>query len=145
MPAGLTFAGRAWDDANLLGLAAAFEATGTYRQAPPRTAGVLETAAAPSAQDTASGNLTLTVSVEAEGEDRERLLISGETGASAISLTVDGVPVEAAVANGRFRAEHRVAVNRHRHSEWSAPWGHIVIAVASDGQAAFVETKGAEA
>ena len=145
MPAGLTFAGRAWDDANLLGMAAAFEATGTYRQAPPRTAGVLETAAAPSAQDTASGNLTLTVSVEAEGDDRERLLISGETGASAISLTVDGVPVEAAVANGRFRAEHGVAVNRYRHSEWSAPWGHIVIAVTDDGQAAFVETKGAEA
>ncbi len=37
MPAGLTFAGRAYDDSALLQLAAAFEATGTYRQAPPRT------------------------------------------------------------------------------------------------------------
>ncbi|MFZ1660839.1 MAG: amidase [Paracoccaceae bacterium] len=37
MPAGLTFAGKAWDDSNLLRLAAAFEATGNYRMSPPRT------------------------------------------------------------------------------------------------------------
>lgn len=37
MPAGLTFAGRAYDDAALLKLAVAFEATGRYRQPPPRT------------------------------------------------------------------------------------------------------------
>lgn len=37
MPAGLTFAGRAYDDNRLLALAAAFEATGQWRQAPPRT------------------------------------------------------------------------------------------------------------
>lgn len=36
MPAGLTFAGRAYDDAALLTLAVAFEATGRYRQPPPR-------------------------------------------------------------------------------------------------------------
>lgn len=37
MPVGLTFAGRAWDDAALLALGAAFEATGARRTAPPRT------------------------------------------------------------------------------------------------------------
>jgi len=37
MPVGLTFAGRAYDDNNLLRLAAAFEATGVRRVAPPRT------------------------------------------------------------------------------------------------------------
>ncbi len=37
MPGGLTFAGRAYDDNALLALAAAFEATGAYRSAPPRT------------------------------------------------------------------------------------------------------------
>jgi amidase len=36
MPVGLTFAGRAYDDAMLLGVAAAFEATGVRRTAPPR-------------------------------------------------------------------------------------------------------------
>lgn len=37
MPVGLTFAGRAYDDTALLTLAAAFEATGERRTAPPRT------------------------------------------------------------------------------------------------------------
>jgi len=37
MPVGLTFSGRAYDDTALLALAAAFEATGNRRTAPPRT------------------------------------------------------------------------------------------------------------
>ncbi|MCV3769057.1 amidase [Rhizobium sp. TRM95796] len=37
MPVGLTFAGRAYDDTNLLALAAAFEKTGARRTKPPRT------------------------------------------------------------------------------------------------------------
>ncbi|ROR65177.1 amidase [Agrococcus jenensis] len=37
MPVGLTFAGRGWDDEALLRVAAAFEATGDRRTAPPRT------------------------------------------------------------------------------------------------------------
>jgi amidase len=37
MPVGLTIAGRAWGDTELLRLAAAFEATGTRRATPPRT------------------------------------------------------------------------------------------------------------
>lgn len=37
MPVGLTFAGRAYDDTQLLGFAAAFEATGERRAIPPRT------------------------------------------------------------------------------------------------------------
>ncbi|TNM67082.1 amidase [Streptomyces sp. NP160] len=37
MPVGLTLAGRAYDDTRLLRLAAAFEATGSRRVAPPRT------------------------------------------------------------------------------------------------------------
>ncbi|WP_437887328.1 amidase [Phytobacter sp. V91] len=37
MPVGLTFAGRAYDDNNLLRFAAAFEATGSKRLVPPRT------------------------------------------------------------------------------------------------------------
>jgi amidase len=36
MPAGLTFAGRGWDDPALLQLACAFEAAGHWRTAPPR-------------------------------------------------------------------------------------------------------------
>ncbi|WP_438991708.1 amidase [Lentibacter sp.] len=39
MPAGLTFAGRAYEDSKLLSYAAGFEATGAYRSAPQRTGG----------------------------------------------------------------------------------------------------------
>jgi amidase len=41
MPVGLTFAGRAYDDVALLSIAAAFEATGERRAAPPRTPPVI--------------------------------------------------------------------------------------------------------
>jgi amidase len=37
MPVGLTFAGRAYDDNNLLKFAGAFEATGSKRLIPTRT------------------------------------------------------------------------------------------------------------
>ena len=37
MPVGLTFAGRAYDDNNLLRFASAFESTGSKRLVPPRT------------------------------------------------------------------------------------------------------------
>jgi amidase len=37
MPVGLTFAGRAYDDNNLLRFASAFESTGSKRMVPPRT------------------------------------------------------------------------------------------------------------
>jgi amidase len=37
MPVGLTFAGRAYDDSNLLRLASAYESTGSKRRVPPRT------------------------------------------------------------------------------------------------------------
>lgn len=37
IPVGLTIAGRGWDDAALIEIAAAFEATGDRREAPPRT------------------------------------------------------------------------------------------------------------
>ena len=37
MPVGLTFAGRAYDDSNLLRFASAFESMGSKRVIPPRT------------------------------------------------------------------------------------------------------------
>ena len=52
MPVGLTFAGRAYDDAELLALAAAFEATGDRRTVPPRTPRL---AISPAAGDGARG------------------------------------------------------------------------------------------
>ena len=47
MPVGLTFAGRAYDDNQLLSLAAAFEATGSRRRVPPRTPPLARTSTSP--------------------------------------------------------------------------------------------------
>ena len=47
MPVGLTFAGRAYDDAALLALGAAFEALAPRRETPPRTPALPHKTAAP--------------------------------------------------------------------------------------------------
>lgn len=140
MPIGLTFVGRAYDDAKLLSLAVAFEATGQYRQAPSLTPDIaldLESASALAAD----APLTLRVSVEPVDVTRERLRIECESVAPLRLLNIDGAPVDVSRRAAVFAAESIVPVNRHRHSEWGPPWGHIVIAVAEDGCAAFVETE----
>lgn len=140
MPVGLTFAGRAYDDAKLLSLAAAFEATGAYRQAPSHTP---EISLDLHQRDVATtgGPLTLQVAIVPADANRERLRITVESPAPLRSLTVNGEPVEVRRSATGFESEPVVAINRHRHSEWQPPWGHIVIAVAEDGRAAFVETQ----
>ncbi len=139
MPVGLTFAGRAYDDAKLLSLAAAFEATGSYREAPSRTPEIaldLHRRETPATGD----QLTLRAEIVPVDADRERLRLVVESAAWLQSLTVNGEPVEVRRTATGFEAEPVVAINRHRHTEWHPPWGHIVVAVAEDGSAAFVET-----
>ncbi len=138
MPVGLTFAGRAYDDAKLLGLAAAFDVTGPYRQAPSRTPEIALDLARPIIP-ASGGQLGLRVEIEPVDGDRERLRIAGESASALRSLTVNGESVEVQRTATGFAAGAVVAINRHRHSEWSLPWGHIVIALAEDGCAAFVE------
>lgn len=140
MPVGLTFAGRAYDDAKLLSLAAAFEATGRYRQAPPLTPEIALDLSRCGGSASA-GAIALRVLREPVDADRERLRIRGDSPAPLLSLTVDGTPVDARQTATGFEAEQIVPINRHRHSEWAPPWGHIVIAVGEDGSAAFVETQ----
>lgn len=140
MPVGLTFAGRAYDDTALLELASAFEATGHYRQPPPRTPDLPETA--PPAMRPLAGfeTLLLSVSVTPCPDGQDRLDVTGETDAGALLLTIDGTPVIPKREGPRFRAEHTLARNGHRHSEWREPYGHLVIAVTENGEGAFVET-----
>lgn len=126
MPAGLTFAGRAWDDNTLLALAAAFEATGAYREAPPRTPEL--------ALPGAKGGTRLSLRAHVEGE---RLVIGGETDGADLWLTLDGTPLNASRDGGRFRAETAVPPERPRHSEHLPPYRPLVIACAG-GAAAYV-------
>lgn len=125
MPAGLTFAGRGWDDAALLALAAGFEALAAFRHAPPRTP---ELDPAPRMVRPAAGDApVLRVLAEPEG-DMLRLTIEADRPIS--SLTINGRPVGGLT--------HLCPRNDHRHSEWEPARGPMVIARFADGQAAFV-------
>jgi len=139
MPAGLTFAGRGWDDARLLALAAAFESLGTaeggWRQAPTRTPELPQTMAGP------GGGLTLAVQAGAVAGEARRLAIGG-TG-QGVRVSVNGREVAVQAAAGGFAAAPVVPVNRHRHIEHQPPWGDIVIATAG-AEAAMAEVPAAE-
>ncbi len=103
MPVGLTFAGRAYDDSKLLSLAAAFEATGSYREAPTRTPEIaldLHRRETPATGD----QLTLQVSVASVDADLERLRITSECAAPLRLLSVDGAAVEAGSTADRLRS-----------------------------------------
>ncbi len=142
MPAGLTFAGRAFDDTALLAYACAFEKTGRYRQAPPRTPELAELPG-PAAADLAEGaSLDLEVSLAPAGEGRQRLSIRAEGLAPLLWLTVNGEPVAFRQDGLQASASLDLAENGHVHSEWRAPYGHIVIACARDGAAAYAAAGG---
>jgi amidase len=133
MPAGLTFAGRGWDDSRLLQLGAAFEALGNWRAAPGRTPDLEPLSPLP------GGGLTLSVATEVASEGQRRLIIEGQ--GQGVQVRVNGMAVIPRETATGYVAEVAVPLNRHRHSEHMAPWGDIVIAVAG-GEAAMVEVEG---
>ncbi|MCF8511907.1 MAG: amidase [Rhodobacteraceae bacterium] len=128
MPAGLTFAGRGWDDAALLALASALEALGPCRAAPPRTPPL---AAVPTiAPVVGISRPQLSVGASAASDTTLRLEISADREIS--QLTIDGKTVP-------ILPFHIWPRNAHQHSEWQLPRGPLVLARFADGQAAFVE------
>lgn len=130
MPAGLTFAGRAWDDAALLQLATAFEATGTYRSAPSRLPAecLAPARSLPQAEVPAP---VLVLNAEPLGDGQRRLTIRWKSDAALLRLTVNGQDVQ--------ETSLILPENTHFHSEWMPPWGDLVIAEFADGSAAFAE------
>jgi amidase len=126
MPAGLTFAGRGWDDAALLALAAAFETLGAFRQSPPRTPDLGPVTATAVQGNSPSPRLQVTARAVTGG-----LQIDVQADRPITGLTIDGQPVQG--------QSHFWPRNTHAQSEWEPPRGPLVIARFADGQAAFVE------
>lgn len=137
MPAGLTFAGRAWDDTALLGYACAFERTGNYREAPPRTPELPELPGSAMADLSKTPALELDVLVAPAGPGRQRLSIVARSAAPLLWLTVNGRPLEFRQDRAQATAILEMEQNTHVHSEWRCPYGHLVIACASDGAVAY--------
>jgi amidase len=141
MPVGLTFAGRAYSDNHLLQLATAFEATGRYRSAPSRLAEAPATPAPLEPPRNVDAAIHLEVSAVPVSDETERLEIRASSEADQLLLTVNGKPVTPARHGNEYLFETTMPRNRYRHSEWQRPWGHLVVAVDSEGAGAFAETE----
>jgi amidase len=139
MPIGLTFAARPYEDTKLLRYAYAFEQSGVWRQAPPRTPAlpcdVFPPRAAP------ARGTPHTLALKAATADRPggmvEIRIEGETDAPNVKLFINGAPLDL-IRDGRsFMARCSAPAKDHRprHSEWREPYGHIVLAIAEGGTA----------
>lgn len=134
MPAGLTLAGRARDDAALLQLALAFEATGSRRGAPPRTPPLDPP---PAVAPSGDGPPPVLNVAAREAGGMLHLAVRARSAAPMVWLSVNGVPSDLVQGDG---AKVTVPVNRHRHSPWMPPWDPVVIALFADGQAALADS-----
>ncbi len=133
MPVGLTFAGRGYDDTQLLEFASAFDRDRLGRIAPPRTPEI------PGTQWTdlnGNGISAPTLSVSARlGESRNgtvTILIDVETDGSEGAVTVNGVNCVGEVTARGFHVETTVPESEHvrSHSEWRGGYGSIVVVLA---------------
>ena len=130
MPMGLTFAGRAYDDANLLQLATAFDMTGPRRTRPPRTP---DLAPPPMTGPSDGPQPTLTATARhADGTVTVTLAAS----IPMVWAWVSGQPVPGLPAR---TASVTMPDHRARHSPWAAPHGPLVVALFVGGQGAFAD------
>ena len=141
MPVGLTFAGRAYDDPALLSLGVAFEATGSYRKAPARTADLPGDVLKPGGSAVAEPRLRMQVRAVEVSEDSEEIVIHVSGSNAPPILTVNGKPVEVGREGDGYRGSIVTSRNRYRHSEWQEPWGHVVIAVSEEGEGVYTEVR----
>jgi amidase len=132
MPVGLTFAGKGYDDTNLLRYAYAFEQSGQRRIAPPRTPALpTDTIPATPRQQRRASAPSLSLSAGLNSETAE-IVIEGETDAAELALFVDGLAVVPQRSGVGFTCRVPVALEKYavRHSEWRMPYGSVVIALA---------------
>lgn len=125
MPMGLTFAGRAYDDAALLQLATAFEATGRYRAPPPRTPDLPAPPVIPPADAPAP-----TLSTQRKGDSLTLTASAPILWASVDGQLVPGLPATSVTL--------RIPDNTHRPASGCGPTGPLVVALFAEGQGASV-------
>jgi amidase len=138
MPVGLTFAGRGYDDAALLGYAYAFEHATRRRTAPPRTPPLPgDDIGGATRRSGAAPPLTLDAQLSAMDAAGELALsISGTSSATTIEVFVNGEPVPVTRRGADFEASTRVhfTLHYHLHSRWRGPYGSMVTALAGNDE-----------
>ena len=136
MPVGLTFAGRGYDDTNLLAFASAFDRAQIGRIEPPRTPELSanewvsrggEASALPSVTIDATAGLATNGIIP--------IRIEIHTDAAEVSVTVNGIPVTGTVTESGFMVDTTVPEEEHTrvHSEWRSGYGSVVVALVRTG------------
>jgi amidase len=137
MPTGLTFAGRGYDDSNLLSYAWAFDHHRNHRVAAPRTPELPGTKWVSRSVEQGSGVPSLQVAVSSGAAVNGMVPIRVEltTDAAEVLVSVNGVQVAGVVNETGFIAEVEVPESEHTrlHSEWRGGYGSVVIALAKNG------------
>lgn len=138
MPVGLTFAGRGYDDTNLLAYAWAFDHQRNRRVAPPRTPEIAGVQWNVRAGLTAVGAPELALKVTAGQAVNGMIPLHVElvTDAAEVAVTVNGVAVAGEATPTGFVADTLVAEAEHTriHSEWRGGYGSIVVALARNSR-----------
>ncbi|RWD64130.1 MAG: amidase [Mesorhizobium sp.] len=159
MPVGLTFAGKAYDDAALLTMAGDYERATQRRTVPPRTPALPDDVfaagrGAPGRPGDARLTLALTAeTIHASGNDEIAIALEVDMGgtrpeAAIVKVHVNGEPVIMQADGNRYTARVVVPASTHQgfHSVWRGSYGSIVTAIVRipDGRTAgaYVVTGG---
>lgn len=136
MPVGLTFAGRGYDDSNLLAFAWAFDNHRNHRIAAPRTPELPGTQWVSRSVEQGTGVPSLQVAVSAGAVVNGMVTIRVEltTDAAEVSVTVNGVQTQGAVTDSGYVVETEVPESEHTrvHSEWRGGYGSVIVALAKN-------------
>ncbi len=136
MPVGLTFAGRAYDDTNLLSFAWAFDHQRNRRVVPARTPEIASMQWSKGHDDDqAEVGLLFTAVAKQPVDGWVSILVEIETSAAEVSVSVNGVPQIAERTDAGFSVEAKVSEFEHNrlHSEWRGGYGSVVVVMARTG------------
>jgi amidase len=138
MPVGLTVAGAAYSDTTLLRLARSVEGVRARRVAPARTPALPDEQVFESPRRGADGELSVAiVDVHAGADVTFRVAVIAGA-AAELEAFVDGVRVRLDLTEGGATGTFPANGHDLRHSEWRAPYGPLIVAVArsTDGAVA---------
>lgn len=142
MPIGITFAGRAYDDTQLLRAAYAFEQTGRRRCAAPRTPPLADDGDLSPPRELPTAALpTIQLAAELSAIDSEGMVkisvsgsVNSETPLARLDVWVNGEALQVLRDGETFQADVRLPFETHYalHSRWRGPYGSLVTALAQD-------------
>jgi amidase len=136
MPVGLTFAGRGYDDTNLLSFASAFDRAHIGRIQPPRTPELSANEWVTRGGDgSPQPSLTLDTNAGSATNGVVPIHIEIHTDADEVSVTLNGIPVTGTATESGFVVHTTVPEEEHArlHSEWRGGYGSVVVALARSG------------